>query len=407
MKQHGLFDSNSDNASFISSDVETAPMDATEWLNNNETTNPTRDSAKMILVYELDESLGDLRSEITDRQHSILIHLEDQLLDFENDLLQVSIAVGTLDAFISLGEISLQFKLTCPSISDDDVLVIKNGRHILQEQTVDCFIPNDTYIANDKNIAVITGPNGSGKSIYLKQVGLIVYLAHIGCFVPAEKAIIGLTDKIFTRISSEESITDYHSSFSLDVNQVSKMLNHYSSKSLCLLDEFGKGTNPVDGMSLLAAVIKFFSCHHIKAIFALHFMEILNEQILSFRVFSSINCFRMETITESDENEGIDDGLFLYEDLKLIPMFKLKYGIEKSSHGIACAKSIGLPESVLQRAQEIKYSLHTKTVLSPLPVASLLDVQNVRTKSRKDLSSSADMLSDVYSDLNKESSEIS
>eukprot|EP01035_Chromulina_nebulosa_P020669 gene20669-26798_t len=126
------------------------------------------------------------------------------------------------------------------------------------ELTVDSFITNDTYISSEHNIAIITGPNSSGKSVYLKQVGVLVYLAHIGCYLPCEKAIIGLTDCIMTRVSCVESTVTPLSSFSIDLCQVNKMFSCATSKSLCLLDEFGKGTTPIDGVSLLAATLQKF-----------------------------------------------------------------------------------------------------------------------------------------------------
>ena len=149
---------------------------------------------KHAVVCELDQSIGDIKSLISDRRKALMLGLEDLVLDAEQQLQQLSTVVSTIDALISLGTLAVEQSLVCPEIADDPVILIKGGRHLLQQLTVDAFIPNDTCISADKNVALITGPNTSGKSVYLKQVALIVYLAHIGSFVPCEKARIGLTD---------------------------------------------------------------------------------------------------------------------------------------------------------------------------------------------------------------------
>jgi DNA mismatch repair protein MSH5 len=135
-------------------------------------------------------------------------------------------------------------------------------RHLLQEQCTDTFIPNDTSLAssvNDPRVLLLTGANSSGKSIYLKQIGLLVYMAHLGSFVPAEYAKISLTDKILTRISTRESVSKDSSAFMIDLNQTQSALLNSTRKSLVLLDEFGKGTTSTDGIGLFCAVIEEFA----------------------------------------------------------------------------------------------------------------------------------------------------
>jgi DNA mismatch repair protein MSH5 len=333
------------------------------------------------VAMELDRTLGDVKGDITDRERSILYPLEDQILEFECDLLQIGISVSILDAFISLGEIAFQFKLTCPQMVEESAVAIKNGRHLLQELAVENFVPNDTLLSSAQPVAIISGANGSGKSIYLKQIGLIVYLAHIGSYVPCDKAVIGITDRIFTRIVSEETVSDSNSTFSLDLKQMSKILHHHTSKSLCLIDEFGKGTAPVDGMSLLAACIKFIVENNIKAVFALHFTEIFEDSIFSGEIHRAINCFRMETIAEAANTIEGEDASSVDDNTKFIPLYKLKYGINKSSHGFSCAKNNGVPDAVLKRAQEIKTSILNKRPLQPLALTDTLS--NLLTPAEK------------------------
>ena len=385
------------------------------------------------IVEELDSSIGDIKSEIADRQRFLILQLEDVLLSVEEVLQQLCITVSTLDALFALGSLAVEQKLCQPEITEDvGVIMIKNGRHLLQELTVDNFIPNDTFISREKNIALITGPNTSGKSVYLKQVALIVYLAHIGSFVPCERARISLTDRILTRISSTETVSAPQSAFALDLQQMSRMLRLHTSRSLCLVDEFGKGTMPVDGIALLAATVKHFAAAHHKgaAMFVLHFTEILHDQILSEEVMRSVSCFRMETLSTTNaaasvnnssggsghvENSSFrsdfDGGTPLrssrvsesqqsphqhplhlqqqqhqqqYEtktveerETERTPLFKLKRGVARSSEGIPCAASAGVDEAILRRAAEVKHSVtnHQSIQVNRAQSNSLLENQ--------------------------------
>ncbi len=178
------------------------------------------------IVEDLDNTVGDIKSILSDYQKMLILQVEERLLDLETQMHKFSEMLATLDAHISMAVISTEMKFTRPEIVEDNLIIIKNGRHPLQELTVETFVPNDTYINGEKSIALITGPNSSGKSVYLKQVGIIIYLAHIGCYVPSEKAIVGLTDRIMTRISSVETAASPQSSFSLDLCQVNLTAIH-------------------------------------------------------------------------------------------------------------------------------------------------------------------------------------
>lgn len=328
------------------------------------------------IVEELDESLGDVKSDIVDRQKVLLLTLEEKILDVEEQLQQLASSLSTMDALISLGTLANEQNLTEPEISDDPVIIIKNGRHLLQELTVDNFVPNDTYLSSEKNVGLITGPNTSGKSVYLKQVGIVVYLAHIGSFVPCERAIIGLTDQIMTRISSVESVSAPQSAFALDLQQISKMVANCTRNSLCLVDEFGKGTTPVDGIALLAATVKYFTKHGGRSLFVLHFTEILHDEILATENMKQVACYRMEVIhnrstkrpeyidtdpifeenqvdASNARNDNLNESACLDWE-ECTPLFKLKLGITSSSEGLACAGNAGVENTVIRRASDVK-----------------------------------------------------
>ena len=318
---------------------------------------------KQAIVEELDQSIGDIKSTIADRQRVLLLQIEDHLLEFEEQLLQLTITLSTIDALISLGTLAVEQQLVRPEITEDDSILIKGGRHLLQELTVDNFVPNDTFLSRAKNVALISGPNTSGKSVYLKQVALIVYLAHIGSFVPCERARICLTDRIMTRIASTETVSAPQSAFALDLQQVSKMLTSRTSRTLCLIDEFGKGTMPVDGIALLAATVKNFTQLGGMAMFALHFTEILHDAVLSSETLDHISCFRMETLETVHSASGGDGSALDLDYQERTALFKLRKGVAVSSEGIPCARSAGVMESVLQRAMQVK-----KDVLSSQPI---------------------------------------
>lgn len=323
---------------------------------------------KCAVVEALDDRIGDIKNSILDYQKQMMVVIEETVLDKETELIAVSYALGEIDALIALGEVALERQYVRPEIETQNVLVIKNGRHPLQEMTsLESFIANDTCILPDKNIALITGANGSGKTVYIKQVGLIVYMAHIGMLVPCDKAVIGLTDRIMTRIASTESVVSSQSSFTLDLNQISSMLNTHTDRSLCLIDEFGKGTSPVDGIALLSVTISHFAAHKAMAFFVLHFTEALDPEIFPSESMECVTLFNMACHESSDFDEK--------ESLSM-PLYKLKLGIGASSEGIPCARLAGIPTTVLDRAFEIKTAIQTRSFLNPLDDVRLKDIRD-------------------------------
>ncbi|GJN14838.1 hypothetical protein PR202_gb01703 [Eleusine coracana subsp. coracana] len=209
-----------------------------------------------------------------------------------------------------------------------------------QEMTVDTFVPNDTKIHDadvqlffSGRINIITGPNYSGKSIYIKQVALVVFLAHIGSFVPADSAIVGLTDRIFCVMGSK-SMTTEQSTFMIDLHQVGTMLRHATSRSLCLLDEFGKGTLTEDGIGLLGGTISHFVNYDYPP------------------KSDHIKCCTMSVLNLNPDGQASnEDIIFLY---RLVP------GQALSSFGLHCAWLAGVPNEIIQRAASVLEDIHSK-----------------------------------------------
>lgn len=210
-------------------------------------------------VKEMDDRYGDIYAGICDREIEIAQQLSDEVLSHEKLIIATSDLLGELDGLLAFSQGAREYNLHRPQMTTSNVLEIRGGRHILQERTVPVFVANDTLLiggsgfdhqysaempqaSNGPSMTIVTGPNYSGKSVYLKQVALITAMAHMGSFIPAESATIGLTDKILTRIWTRESVSRVQSAFAIDLQQMCLSLNHATHRSLLIIDEFGKGT---------------------------------------------------------------------------------------------------------------------------------------------------------------------
>ncbi|KAM7498900.1 hypothetical protein LguiA_023314 [Lonicera macranthoides] len=289
---------------------------------------------------ELDNLLGDIYHKILDMERAITRDLVSHILLFSVHLLRAVNFAAELDCFLSLALVAHQNNYTRPILTEETLIDIRNGRHVLQEMTVDTFIPNDTKILDEGRINIITGPNYSGKSIYIKQVALIVFLSHIGSFVPADAATVGLTDRIFCAMGSK-LMTAEQSTFMIDLHQVGMMLRHATSQSLCLLDEFGKGTLTEDGIGLLGGTIHHFASMYDapKVLVCTHLTEIFDDNCLPES--DKIRYYTMSVLRPDNSHTDIEDIVFLY---RLVP------GHALLSYGLHCALLAGVPEEVIRRA---------------------------------------------------------
>jgi DNA mismatch repair protein MutS len=280
----------------------------------------------------------------------------DQIASVVPRLLATARALAQLDTLTALAEVALRNNYVRPQLSQDIALEILAGRHPVVEQmslsgALEPFVPNDTRLSDAELILVITGPNMSGKSTYLRQVALIVLMAQIGSFVPAEKAHIGLVDRIFTRIGAEDILHAGQSTFMVEMVEAANILHHATRRSLLILDEIGRGTSTYDGLSIAWAVVEYIHNHpglRARTLFATHYHELTELAHLLPQV-------RNYNVAVAEEGDRV---VFLH---KIIP------GGADRSYGIHVAQLAGLPRPVVHRAQEILAELEREGARSPVP----------------------------------------
>ncbi len=281
------------------------------------------------------------------------------VMDHEEAILGAAELFGELDSMLALALAAEKYNWVAPTMTCSNVLDIVGGRHPLQELLVPSFIPNDCTLAggygrgvwDDPNadrgpsMLILTGPNSSGKSVYMKQVALIVYLAHTGSYVPVTRATIGLTDQILTRISTRETVADDESAFMVDLKQAAYAMNFGTRRSLFVIDEFGKGTSAESGAALFGAYLDFLlqlGSEKPKVLAGTHFHEIFEHGILE--PSKDLAFAHLDTHVDMDAEDPRDKVTFLY---RLLP------GRDTRSLGILCAAAHDMPEDMVRRALEI------------------------------------------------------
>lgn len=282
-------------------------------------------------------------------------------------------AVAALDVFASLALVAQRNNYVRPKINESGVLDIKNGRHPVVEQMIehDMFIANDTYLDNQKKrVSIITGPNMAGKSTYMRQTALIVLMAQIGSFVPADKANIGIVDRIFTRVGASDDLASGQSTFMVEMTEVANILRNATSRSLLILDEIGRGTSTFDGLAIAWAVIEHISDTKLcgaKTLFATHYHELTE---LEGKI-SGVNNYCIAV------KEKGDDIVFLRKIVK---------GGADKSYGIQVAKLAGVPDSVICRAKELVEELSDADI-----TAAVKDLTSSSKKKQKIVYDQVDM----------------
>lgn len=294
-------------------------------------------------------------------------------MEHEQFLLSASELCGELDSLVALALGARKYGYNPPEMTTQNIIRIQGGRHPLQELTVPAYIANSCSVAggpgdedgNDvgppgeqpdvastvrdstegPSMLIMTGPNYSGKSVYLKQNALIVYMAHIGSYVPADRAKIGLTDKILTRIATRETVSRNQSAFMIDLQQISLALSLATNRTLLVIDEFGKGTNATDGAGLCCGVLDYLlslGVHLPKVLAATHFHEIFENGYLQEQ--SDLSFGHMEVRVDEAAEAAEDQVTYLYN---FVPRRS------NSSFGTTCAMMNGIDPAIVDRAEEL------------------------------------------------------
>lgn len=289
---------------------------------------------------ELEDVILGAEDKLYSLEYQLFTEVRDSIADQVLRIQKTARAVAGIDVITSLSSVATRNNYVKPCINEKGLIDIKNGRHPVVEKMMrdDLFVSNDTYLDNSKNrLSIITGPNMAGKSTYMRQTALIVLMAQIGSFVPAEEANIGICDRIFTRVGASDDLASGQSTFMVEMTEVANILRNATKNSLIVLDEIGRGTSTFDGLSIAWAVVEHISNSKVlgaKTLFATHYHELTELE----GTISGVNNYCIAV------KEQGDDIVFLRKIIK---------GGADKSYGIQVAKLAGVPDTVISRAKEL------------------------------------------------------
>ena len=318
------------------------------WIRKQTLVNAERYITEELKEYE--ETILNADEKILVIERELYLNLLEDLSNDVSTLQEISRSVAFLDCLLSFSTLAISSNLNKPKISEQKKIEIKKGRHLITEKTLppdELYIPNDIFLDNSsQQIIIITGPNMSGKSAIIRQVALIVILAQIGSYVPAESSKIGIVDKIFTRVGASDNISKGESTFMVEMMETSSIMNNLTDRSLVLMDEIGRGTSTYDGISIAWSIVEYLHNQkniHPKTLFATHYHELnqLEEKLERVKNFN---------VSVEEINDEI---IFLR---KLIP------GGSEHSFGINVAQLAGMPNQILIRAYEVLRELEKNTL---------------------------------------------
>jgi DNA mismatch repair protein MutS len=319
------------------------------WIRKQTLTAAERYVTEELKIYE--ERILGAEEKILKLEHEIFSDLIQELITKIEPIVFNAKCIAYLDVLHGLSQVSISNNYVKPTVNNTKKLAIKQGRHAVIEQFLplgENYIPNDVFLENNsQQIMMITGPNMSGKSALLRQTALVVIMAQIGCFVPADSAEIGVVDKLFTRVGAHDNISSGESTFMVEMNETSSILNNLSERSLILLDEIGRGTSTYDGISIAWSIAEYLhenSKLRPKTMFATHYHE-LNNMSKDFLRIKNFNV----SVKEIDK--------------KIHFLRKLVKGGSEHSFGIHVAKVAGMPNKIIKRAENILLELEKEESL--------------------------------------------
>ena len=314
---------------------------------------------------EFETKILGAQEKIVNLEHHLFLQLRDFVKQRLTEIQTTARCLAVLDCLLSLAEAAAQYRYVRPTMTEDQRIVIREGRHPVVERLLagEIFVPNDTLLdSRECEIMILTGPNMAGKSTYMRQVALLTLMAQTGSFIPAKEAEISPVDRIFTRVGASDDLATGQSTFMLEMTEVSQILKNATSRSLVILDEIGRGTSTFDGMSIARAVVEYIKERiHAKTIFATHYHELtcLAEWKPAIQNYSMA------------VKERGNDVVFLR---RVIP------GGADKSYGIHVAKLAGLPARVVERSQQLLVQIEAEATCQtprqerpaePAPMGSL------------------------------------
>lgn len=303
-------------------------------------------------LIDLDNEVRSAAEKAMGIESEIITNFINEIRSVSDDLLNSAELIADADVWYSLASCANEYSWIRPNISEKTEFDIKSGRHPVIESVLnshgDKFVKNDCALDN-KSIALLTGPNMAGKSTYLRQNALIVVLAHLGSFVPATSATIGIFDQLFSRVGASDNLAAGQSTFMVEMVETANILNRATQKSFIIFDEIGRGTATYDGMAIAQSVLEFLNTVKPRTLFATHYHE-LTHLVNDTDGLKSVQCL---TIDVREHNNEI---IFMH---KIIP------GVANRSYGIHVAKMAGMPNSVVQRAEQVLEGLESKSVYIP------------------------------------------
>ena len=358
-----------------------------DWIRKQTLTNAERYITPELKTYE--EKILGAEEKIMSIEQELFEKLVNDISEYIAPIQLNANLLAKLDVLCGFATLSIENNYSCPKINEGFVIEIKEGRHPVIEKQLPIginYVSNSVYLDNDNTqIMMITGPNMSGKSALLRQTALIVLLAQIGCYVPAEEANLSIIDKIFTRVGATDNMSSGESTFMVEMNETASILNNLSARSLVLLDEIGRGTSTYDGISIAWSIAEFIHNQPInraKTLFATHYHE-LNDMASLFLRIKNYNV----TIKESGN--------------KIIFLRKLAEGGSAHSFGIHVARMAGMPNYVVDRANEIlkKLEKNRDFELESIDDLSVSGGMSITPQNNKDMQLSFFQLNDPI--LNK------
>lgn len=309
-----------------------------DWVRKQTLTNAERYTTDELKKLE-DVILG-AEDKLCSLEYDLFNEVRDSIAAEVRRIKSTARAIAEIDVYTALSVVAQQYNYVKPAINEKGIIDIKNGRHPVVEKMIrnDMFVANNTYLDNAKNrISIITGPNMAGKSTYMRQTALIVLMAQIGSFVPAQEANIGIVDRIFTRVGASDDLASGQSTFMVEMTEVANILRNATPKSLLILDEIGRGTSTFDGLSIAWSVVEYIANTKLlgaKTLFATHYHELTELE----GTLDGVNNYCIAV------KKNGDDIVFLRKIIK---------GGADKSYGIQVAKLAGVPDTVIERAKEL------------------------------------------------------